>query len=68
MSWSMLIAKPRRLRATHEKSRNKMQLLKLLVGATMSKFAKCQTQANCQECPTDLSLSGDKSSETFEPW
>ena len=33
MSWSMLIAKPRRLRAT------------------MSKFAKCQTQANCQECP-----------------
>lgn len=30
----MLIAKPRRLRATHEKSRNKMRLLKLLVGAT----------------------------------
>ena len=51
MSWSMLIAKPRRLRATHEKIRNKMRLLKLLVGATMSKFAKCQTQANCQECP-----------------
>lgn len=26
-----------------------------LVGATMSKFAKCQTQANCQECHADLS-------------
>ena len=25
-----------------------------LVGATMSKFAKCQTQANCHECPADL--------------
>ena len=30
----------------------------------MSKFAKCQTQANCQECHADLSLSRDKLSES----
>ena len=31
-----------------------MSGLESVVGATMSKFAKYQTQANCQECPADL--------------
>ncbi len=31
------------------------RLLLSLVGATMSKFAKYQTQANCHECHADLS-------------
>ena len=44
-----------------------LAVLNFVVGATMSKFAKCQTQANCQECHADLSHFSDKSSETFEP-
>ena len=44
--------KPRRLRATHEKSRNKMRLLKLLVGATMSRRGRAlhgQTVTNAPQ-------------------
>ena len=42
---------------TENSNRRKCDGLNFLVGATMSKFAKCQTQANCQECPAGLAHS-----------